>query len=64
MNKYVSLSGLEYYTKLMKWYIDVKINLSLRGKSNCPNCGAAITDMKCDYCGTNFEAIMKIGGDA
>lgn len=24
-------------------------------KFNCPNCGAAITGAKCEYCGTLFE---------
>lgn len=26
---------------------------------NCPNCGAAITGSKCEYCGTRFDIEIK-----
>jgi len=26
---------------------------------NCPNCGAPITDEKCQYCGTKFNYVRK-----
>lgn len=58
--KYIDLNGLEYFTKRIKEYIDVKVELTHNKTTNCPNCGAVITGMKCEYCGTNFEAIMKI----
>lgn len=60
-NKYVSLENLQYFWRLLKEYIDVKTELTINKKTNCPNCGAPITSMKCEYCGTDFEVIMKIG---
>ena len=35
----------------------------MRDKLNCPNCGAPITGIKCEYCGTMFfdMADLKIG---
>lgn len=32
----------------------------MRGKTNCPNCGAPITGSKCEYCGTVFETAERI----
>ena len=61
MKKYIDMEGLQYFAKRMKEYIDVKVELTQNKITNCPNCGAAITGMKCEYCGTDFEAIMKIG---
>ena len=61
MTKLVDLKGLEYFAKRMKEYIDVKTELTYNKRTNCPNCGAAITSTKCEYCGTDFEAIMRIG---
>ena len=61
MKKYLDMGGLEYVLKLLKEYIDVKVELTHNRITNCPNCGATITGMKCEYCGTDFEAIMKIG---
>lgn len=61
MTKLVDLKSLEYFAKRMKEYIDVKTELTYNKKTNCPNCGAAITGMKCEYCDTDFEAIMRIG---
>ena len=61
MRKYVDLKNLEYFAELMKKYIDVKTELTYNKRTNCPNCGAPITGMKCEYCSTNFEAIMKVG---
>lgn len=28
-------------------------------KSNCPNCGAPLSDGKCKYCGTEYGAKQK-----
>ena len=30
---------------------------------NCPNCGAPITGMKCEYCGTMFYDLVNIDAD-
>lgn len=59
MTKYIDLKGLEYLVKRMKEYVDVKTELVYNKRTNCPNCGAPITGMKCEYCGTDFEVIMK-----
>ena len=32
----------------------------MREKLNCPNCGAAITGAKCEYCGTIFYDFANI----
>ena len=61
MKKYIDLGGLEYFVKLIKEPMNVKAELTYNKITNCPNCGAMITGMKCEYCGTDFEAIMKIG---
>lgn len=53
--KYVSLENLEYFTKLMKQYVKMQIDLQIKKETHCPNCGALITSSKCDYCGTDFE---------
>ena len=60
MRKYIDLEGLKYYTQRIKEYIDVKTELTYNKKTNCPNCSAPITGMKCEYCGTDFEAIMRV----
>ena len=57
MTKYLDLNGLKYFAEQMKKYIDVKTELTYNKVTNCPNCGAPISGMKCEYCGTNFEAI-------
>lgn len=59
MNKYLDIKGLEYFAKRMKEYVDVKVDLAQNKRTNCPNCGAVITGMKCEYCGTDFEAAMR-----
>ena len=61
MNQFLDINGLRYFTKLLKEYIDIKVELTHNRTTNCPNCGAMITGMKCEYCGTDFEAIMRIG---
>ena len=61
MTKYLDLKGLEYFMKRIKEYVDVKTELTYNKRTNCPNCGAPITEMKCEYCGTDFEAIVKMG---
>lgn len=61
MNKYIDLEGLRYFAERMKEYIDVKAELTQNKITKCPNCGAAITGMKCEYCGTDFETIIKLG---
>lgn len=36
-------------------YINKKQNEQIKNKLiNCPNCGAPITDIMCEYCGTVF----------
>ena len=57
---YIDIKGLQYYTKLMKQYIDKKVELTCNKFTNCPNCGAVITSSKCEYCGTDFEQIFNI----
>ena len=61
MTKYLDLKGLEYFMKRIKEYVDVKTELTYSKRTNCPNCGAPITGMKCEYCGIDFEAIVKMG---
>lgn len=59
--KYITLENLSYFYQRMKEYIDVKTDLAVNKTTNCPNCGAPITAMKCPYCGTDFNMVMKIG---
>lgn len=59
MTKYVDLKGLEYFADRMKEYINIKIDLMQNKQTNCPNCGAVITGVKCEYCGTDFEIMWK-----
>lgn len=61
MTKYIDLKGLQYFANRMKEYIDIKVELTQNKQTNCPNCGAIITGMKCEYCGTDFGAIAKFG---
>lgn len=58
MTKFIDIKGLEYFTKRMKEYVDIKIQLANNKQTNCPNCGAIITGMKCEYCGTDFEKMF------
>lgn len=58
MNKYLDIKGLECFAKRMKEYVDIKVDLAQNKRTNCPNCGAVITGLKCEYCGTNFGAII------
>lgn len=58
MTKYIDLNGLKYFAEQMKKYVDVKTELTYNKRTNCPNCGAVITSAKCEYCGTNFGAIV------
>ena len=60
IKKYIDSNALHLYSERMKEYIDVKVELAHNHITNCPNCGAAITGMQCPYCGTDFEAIMRI----
>lgn len=53
--QYINLECLSYFCKKMKEYVDMKIELGVNKRVNCPNCGAPITSMKCEYCGTDFE---------
>ena len=32
----------------------------MREKTNCPNCGAPISGIKCEYCGTQFFDLADI----
>ena len=59
MKKIVDIDTLEYFAKRIKEYTDVKIGLALDKQTNCPNCGAIITGVKCEYCGTNFGAFVR-----
>ena len=59
--KFIDVNALEYYTKCMKQYINMKVELQTNKKTNCPNCGAPITSSKCPYCDTDFEQIMLCG---
>ena len=59
--RYISLENLEYYTKCLKQYINMKIELGVNKSTHCPNCGALITSSKCEYCGTDFEASAMWG---
>lgn len=52
IHKYLDLSGLQLYNELQKEYWE---NVAQNKKHNCPNCGAPISGLKCEYCGTNFK---------
>lgn len=52
--KTISLDNFRQYHNLLMQYIDKRIDLSQNGTTNCPNCGAVITDKQCSYCGTNL----------
>lgn len=54
---FLDIEGLEYFYKRMKEYVDIKIDLNTKKYTNCPNCGAVITGIKCEYCGTNFGTL-------
>ena len=51
---FMSLDNLKHYHNYLIEYIDKRIDLAEKGQTNCPNCGAIITDKICPYCGTNF----------
>ena len=59
--KYIDINALEHYTKCMKKYINMKIDLKTKHSTTCPNCGAPITSSKCEYCRTDFEQSMLWG---
>jgi uncharacterized OB-fold protein len=54
VTEYLDKEGLRFYHKLLIQYIDKRIDLAQKGSTNCPNCGAIITDKTCSYCGTNL----------
>jgi predicted amidophosphoribosyltransferase len=52
---FIDLKGLEYFTKCMKEYVNMQIDLKINKSTNCPNCGAPLTRINarnCSYCGT------------
>lgn len=60
-SKYINLANLQTYENKIKELTahiieDIsKENSKHKAKqTNCPNCGAVITGMKCEYCGTIF----------
>ena len=61
--EFLTLSNLITYHNCLIHYIDKRIELAYEGKTNCPNCGAIITDKICKYCGTNFVKWYEIGED-
>ena len=52
--KVVTFEVLKYFYDKMIDYIDKRIELEHKGRTNCPNCGAVIENKVCPYCGTNF----------
>lgn len=52
--KYVSVDKLNLFYELIKRHLNDKPELTHNNRTNCPNCGAVITGIKCEYCGTNF----------
>ena len=61
MPKYIDFKSFEHYTKCLKQYISMKIELTVNKSTHCPNCGALIASSKCEYCGTDFEASAIYG---
>lgn len=59
MINYLDMSGLQRYVELQKEYW---ANTAQNKKHNCPNCGAPISGLECEYCGTNFT-INVISGE-
>ena len=57
----ITFENLKYYDKCLKEYLNMKIELSTKKSTHCPNCGAVITGGKCEYCGTDFEQSMIWG---
>ena len=60
---FVSLDNLKQYHNLLIQYIDKRIDLAENGITNCPNCGAPITDKNCPYCGTNLIKWYEVKND-
>lgn len=57
--QFLDLEGLRYYNEKIKQYIDMRIGMEVHGKTNCPNCGAIITNTdNCEYCGTIIKNWM------
>lgn len=54
MSKLITLNQLEKVCHSLMEYTKKMIELHHEGQTNCPNCGAAITSDKCEYCGTEF----------
>lgn len=56
----LDIKGLQHYDQLIKQYIDKKVEIGIKGKTNCPNCAAIITSDVCEYCGTNLGKWFSI----
>ena len=54
MKPYLDMESLKYYDKYAKKYIN-NMKFKFNKSTTCPNCGAAITSSKCEYCGADFE---------
>lgn len=48
--KFVTLEMFEKYHENLINYIKMHDDLTLKGETTCPKCGATITSDKCEYC--------------
>ena len=62
--KVLNIEGLKYYDRLIKQYIDKRIEIGTKGKTSCPNCAAIITSDVCEYCGTNLGKWFSISDES
>lgn len=53
--KFIDYEGLKMYHKTLMNYIDTLVINRAFEHTNCPNCGAVITEDKCEFCGTVFH---------
>lgn len=54
-NKYVTLEMFEQYHKKLMEYIGMHDDLTFKGETACPKCGATIKSDKCDKCNAEKE---------
>ena len=53
--KFVTLEMFEQYDKKLKEYILMHDELTMKGETTCPKCGATIKSYKCEHCANGNE---------
>lgn len=54
-DKLITLKNLEYYHKSLMDYLK---NPRLVATNICPQCGAIVSENKCDYCGAKLKLVV------